>query len=303
VSKVRQTKLVMNPWGWFKEVITNMYITHNASMADYEVEVYETHDNGARPFTVTINRKLKQVKVEMQEEQYFFCNVNNIQLMDVKTPKVFDYDTMMLGIHTTPSKKQIINTVLFNLADDTCTYVFVGNCCISFVPHAPIVSYVSPIGNSDVPYPYARDEAGYTYLLIEDVCYGPSEILTDWSKEHDVEDYDFYYNVRNISNQLNYIFSSNTTKAHAYSHHYIEYQHLQYWVLKNSKNEEVETFSIQFTLHPERQYERLVTPEPRTLYLKTTTPDSALIQVTKDQYVSFMTKISQKFNFSTIPRH
>jgi hypothetical protein len=47
--------------------------------------------------------------------------------------------------------------------------VFVGTCVLAFGTRSPIVSFVSPVGNSDVPYPYAVDRAGVVYLLIEGV--------------------------------------------------------------------------------------------------------------------------------------
>ena len=38
-----------------------------------------------------------------------------------------------------------------------------------FIPYAKIIKFVSPVGNNDVPYPYAVDQNNYYYLLIENV--------------------------------------------------------------------------------------------------------------------------------------
>jgi hypothetical protein len=43
-------------------------------------------------------------------------------------------------------------------------YTFIGGGVTSFITQALIVKYESPIGNNDVPYPYAID-----YLMIEGI--------------------------------------------------------------------------------------------------------------------------------------
>jgi hypothetical protein len=40
---------------------------------------------------------------------------------------------------------------------------------VRFEALAPLVEYVSPMGNNEVPYPYARDSAGNVYLIAEDI--------------------------------------------------------------------------------------------------------------------------------------
>ena len=59
------------------------------------------------------------------------------------------------------------NSILFQT--ESLRYVFVGHVIYSFDAISPIVSYVSEVGNNDVPYPYAVDERNNVYLMIEDV--------------------------------------------------------------------------------------------------------------------------------------
>ena len=51
-------------------------------------------------------------------------------------------------------------------------YIYIGSEIYSFTTgngkENAIVKYISPIGNNDVPYPYAIS-GKYTYLMIEDV--------------------------------------------------------------------------------------------------------------------------------------
>ena len=67
-------------------------------------------------------------------------------------------------------------------------YIYIGMEIYSFKAKSEIIEYVSPVGNSDVPYPYAVDKDGRIYLMIENV------ILERGYDSKNYEDpYDFYY--------------------------------------------------------------------------------------------------------------
>jgi hypothetical protein len=53
------------------------------------------------------------------------------------------------------------NSILLRMGKN---YTFIGGGVTSFITQALIVKYESPIGNNDVPYPYAID-----YLMIEGI--------------------------------------------------------------------------------------------------------------------------------------
>jgi hypothetical protein len=65
-------------------------------------------------------------------------------------------------------------------------YTFIGNMIFSFRAYAPITHFVSPVGNNDVPYPYAIDQDGCNYLFAEHKTIKsiPSEFA---------DPYDYYY--------------------------------------------------------------------------------------------------------------
>ena len=46
-------------------------------------------------------------------------------------------------------------------------YIFVGDSIFSFESEAEICKFSSPVGNNDVPYPWAADVDGRCYLVIE----------------------------------------------------------------------------------------------------------------------------------------
>ena len=80
------------------------------------------------------------------------------------------------------------NSILIeNVIEDVKTYVFVGQQIVWFRPIAQIVQFMSPVGNNNVSYPWARDELGNTYLMIENVILSPT---CEWD-DHDP--YEYYY--------------------------------------------------------------------------------------------------------------
>jgi hypothetical protein len=77
------------------------------------------------------------------------------------------------------------NSILLKINETT--YIYVGHTIYSFKTKSPIAKYVSPIGNSDVPYPYAIDKNGEYYLLVEDV------ILKNVPNAQKYNPYNYYY--------------------------------------------------------------------------------------------------------------
>ena len=65
--------------------------------------------------------------------------------------------------------------------------MYIGNSIKSFKSNTKIKDYVSPVGNSDIPYPYAVDENDDYYLMIEDV------IVKNVPDEYKDDVYEYYY--------------------------------------------------------------------------------------------------------------
>lgn len=59
------------------------------------------------------------------------------------------------------------NSILINT--DRNNYVFIGSRIYSFQAKYEIVEYISPVGNNDVPYPYAIDKNKNIYLMEENI--------------------------------------------------------------------------------------------------------------------------------------
>jgi hypothetical protein len=90
------------------------------------------------------------------------------------------------------------NSILIHIDKDE--YVYVGESIYKFnsIKNDRIIKYYSPVGNSDVPYPYAIGE-NYTYLMLEkkyidndDIDKGdPYDQLYGWNKKNKKDNSNF----------------------------------------------------------------------------------------------------------------
>lgn len=133
-------------------------------------KIYKIHDNFGRPFKVEIDKDIK-----------IFANDETNKLILV----LKKYEEIFIG-------KPDGNSILIKLS--VHRYIYIGYIIYSFSIPDEIISYKSPIGNNDVPYPYAIGTR-YTYLMIEDI-FLPNQMIGTNSP------YDVYYGlILNITNK------------------------------------------------------------------------------------------------------
>jgi len=144
------------------------------------------HDNGGRPFQVVI----KGVNVSVYK---LLTNIDNgyeqayVHILDFNASKIFIGKSplnKMSGFSGGHGKRFDGNSILLHMQENE--YVFIGHEIYKFTAFSEIVKYVSPVGNSDVPYPYAIDVDNNYYLMIEDVVVTVPE-------EYKHDPYDYYY--------------------------------------------------------------------------------------------------------------
>lgn len=111
---------------------------------------YLVHDNGARPFKVTV--KGSDVKVYRKVPDDSPTNYESKSAMQFKAMKVF------VG---SDKGKARGNTILLQTGQKT--FVFIGDSIFSFQA-TNAKKYFSRVGNSDVPYPYLETDE-YYYLM------------------------------------------------------------------------------------------------------------------------------------------
>lgn len=129
------------------------------------------------------------------ENENEICVVVNVQKKKNKLKKIIELDhveRVFIGkspLDTNRDEHFDGNSILIHISDNS--YVFVQDTIFLFKALAPIVEFVSPVGNSDVPYAYAVDKKKNVYLLKEKV------VLLHCRGEKDP--YDFYYDTSIIT--------------------------------------------------------------------------------------------------------
>lgn len=138
-------------------------------------KTYYTHDNGGRPFKVVIKNKTAIISVMDDKYADFGSYRPKMEIPFIKEFIGLKGSSILLEIKS--DKK------------DRYKYLFIGHNIFSFYTIEKIQKYYSPIGNNDVPYPFALTKTKI-YLMIESVFFDLNKI---WVKKP----YDWYYD--NIS--------------------------------------------------------------------------------------------------------
>jgi len=144
------------------------------------MKYYYTHFNGAKPYKVEIGKDID------------VYDKNNIYILSI-----VDFKDFFIGNNIINKTKNTIgNSILVHLNNKT--YIYIGENIFKFNAFDTILKYFSPIGNNDVPYPYAVGDE-YTYLIIDQV-YIKNELL------HEADPYTQYYdNTKNVDfNKFNF---------------------------------------------------------------------------------------------------
>ena len=123
---------------------------------------YETHDNGARPFLVIDNPSKKEIEVMKQE-----YNKEKDKYEPVKKVYSTKYKEIFIGSGG--------SSILVKQSTGKNSYVFIGHEIKEFETEDKIIKFESPVGNNDIPYPYAIGEK-FTYFILENV-YVPNSVL------------------------------------------------------------------------------------------------------------------------------
>lgn len=164
----------------------------------HNCKYYFTHDNGGRPFCIYID-EIKNIvyiykkKVDSNIYDDLIASYNPIKVFIGKSPLI--PMTEFSGGHGT---KFDGNAILLKI--NTNQYIYIGISIYSFTSESEIVSFVSPMGNNDVPYTYAIDIEENYYFLVDHNNFIDNGILKidDVSQYNDP--YDYYYFIKeNIS--------------------------------------------------------------------------------------------------------
>ena len=158
---------------------------------------YKTLDNGSRPFLVKVKGNHLTVK-KIDDDYHFMTPPKNSDYN--KAGIIFESDFQKIFIGSDENCEG--NSILIKVGEKE--YVHIGVCIFSFKTYGDIISYKSPVGNSAVPYPYARDSK-YIYLMIEPTMDSSKMIKIlnrNYSNSVIFEPYDIYYQNESIDEEI-----------------------------------------------------------------------------------------------------
>lgn len=181
---------------WEKIEINFMEYKINLNGTNYNMSsFYFTHDNGGCPFKVGVddnNVKIYKHRRNVDEKYH------SKPILEFVANKIFigeDPDNSCLKFCSDFDHRG--NSILLNIGNNTC--VFIGHEIYQFETDKEIISYHSPIGNSDVPYPYAIDVDGNYYLMLDSVVISNSDKLQSRLESYQGDPYYYHYSEENES--------------------------------------------------------------------------------------------------------
>jgi hypothetical protein len=169
---------------------------------------YQTLYNQIRPFKVVISNPTDRTCVAVFKSDELVSTFIARKIFIGKSPKC--ELTIKSGKH---GNQYDGNTILLNINKNR--YVFIGNEILMFTAFAKIKEYISPIGENNIPFPYAVDEKNNTYLLTEKV------VLMNLTSPDYSNPYDYYYDNRNITSDESFKYSLDDEKPQRIIEFYI----------------------------------------------------------------------------------
>ncbi|AYV80801.1 MAG: DNA ligase [Harvfovirus sp.] len=223
---------------------------------------YSIHDNGGTPFNVIITDNI--VRVHITDERTPILTLHPKKIFIGKSPLI--KMTKHSGDHGPDFDG---NSILLEMED--LSYIHIAMEIFSFSSIAKIINFVSPVGNNDVPYPYATDEYGNIYLLMENVILKNNALLEKHIQTYD-DPYSYYYDYN--------IITSNKKSLSPIKRYFIG----------------EDRYTLRYTTSPETHYH--TSTNGKKMYIFDTT--NKIIELTKEMYITLMNSFATVRNFQPI---
>lgn len=246
----------------------------------HDCKYYLTHDNGGRPFCVYVDESINQVHI------YKSSNSDDKEY----TEHIGTYKFLQIFIGLSPLNPMTEfsgghgsnfdgNSILLKI--DDLKYMFIGSNIYTFTTLNNITVFESPVGNNDVPYPYAIDsEENYYFLLIYD-----SGILkiNDTSKRDDPYTYFYYMLSENfrLTQNIKWIHLQSDEPEPQYFCGFICGYKLEY-----------QPYRMHTRSHPEEDYEDLSNRFNPIMYIEFNGENQRLIG--KEEYIQILENYNKK---------
>ena len=228
-----------------------------------DCKYYLTHDNHSRPFCVYIDNndvhvfKLDDSDLESENYTTFVSSFTAKEVFIGKSPL-----NAMTEFSHGYGPAFDGNSILLKM--DAHDYVFIGDMIFSFKTNHEIITFVSPVGNNDVPYPYAIDTENNYYFLL-----GTNGGVIKTTNHTDP--YDDYY---------------------AIQRHIEESENIECFYIGEEK------FKLCSHANPEKHYNSLIKRIGGPIYIKYKGEETKII--TKSEYIELLNNYNEKVGLTPL---
>jgi hypothetical protein len=253
---------------------------------------YYTHSNGSRPYKVEIiNNSLVRVYksdiciLNMITQQVFIGKSEKNKMTEYSggqgaSQTLFEPQGKAGASQTLfePQGNEFDgNTILVKMNDTT--YVYIGCKIMSFNTQNQIISYHSPVGNNDVPYPYAIDSANNYYLMIENAILKSTQELHNFLSNGE-DPYEYYYHASLITEDRGIgrkpLFQNN-------------FNIIRFYIGK-------ELYTMRYSILPSNEFDRFTKELGNNVYIRD--KKNVKHNITKQQYIEIMEDFSNTIGAS-----
>lgn len=242
---------------------------------------YYIHDNGGRPFKVDITSYSVHVhRLNQGKEQY-----EDFSILTFEPQAVYIGDSPlneMTKFSGGYGPEFNGNSILLHMGNDI--YVFIGNTIFSFQALALIIKFVSPVGNNDVPYPYAEDKDGNIYLLIEDVVIKYNKIIKKQIEKNDNDPYRYYYDYSLIT--------TNEGRIPPLQPKIKNFNNIKKFLIGKDQ------YTLRYEPNPEKDYDRVIPELGDKMFIIDT--ENNKIELTKSMFIELMESFGKEQGFEKI---
>lgn len=180
------------------KIYTNSYVEKSNSL--YQQQLYYTLVNGGYAFEILIKNNIIYVSARDcdKESVKFNANIFTKPIFKLKNYKGYWY-----GYDTTFNKDHG-NSILIEKPNNE--YIYIGDKLYSFTSSSPIIDYISPVGNSQVPYPIAYDKENI-YFMLDQVYVARNKFKTKINLLNGEKIYgEFYDNFERNNNKMEHLY-------------------------------------------------------------------------------------------------
>lgn len=264
----------------------NKYMMLKSKMQKDDTQTYFIHDNGGRPFKCVVIENNQKIQIYKQSDN----NESDELVYEEKPALIFQPKRILVG--KSPLNKMTEfsggygpdfdgNTILLDMGNGE--YIYIGDQIWSFDTKYKIVKYISPVGNNDVPYPFAIDDSNNIYLISYNVIIMHRGDIAKLLEKYD-NPYDYYGDYALITSEQG-IMPVQLPKNDL---------NIKEWIVGTKP------FTLRYEPFYEKNYDSITQQGKQKMYIINSKGEK--IELTQQGYMDLMTKFAKLQSFEPLPQ-